>query len=335
MCVEISFIIDDFGRIYHAASLDSHYDIRQAWGIPVEWSEAEWTDDYAGVTLHVRSRSEDHALALRRLILERFPTREDLVAWLLTQTTRRADGTETSFVRYRGRIMSVEEASKQKGIDGRMRRNDIRYHWWPRFRTMRERVYLRRKLAACKGWSMRKLAAENLAEELGERLRKAPWGPQPDGTFVTRRADHIGSSYHTSYLHLPGRGGVIAWAKDFRDAVIVSEAEARRARKELRAERTREQAEYISCLDKAAAWLVGGMALEYWPGQRGGWFVWRQQGEKITLSSIGVLRRVRGIVPPELPDEEGPYRLYDLGPSTLLDYVVRGDVASRRAAEEY
>jgi hypothetical protein len=331
MCYEISFLVLD-SHIYHSSSLDSYYDIRQAWGLSTEGAQCEWTDDYAGVFLRVWSwNGDEHAHALRKLILERFPTRDDFVRWLLTQPTRRSDGTPTSFVLYRGKIMSADAAAERMVVDRRRRHYDIRWWVWPQFRAMRERVYMRRKLAACATWTLRRLAAEGLADELGERMRKASWGRQPDGTFVTRRATRIGGSSYTCALHLPGRGGIVATADQYGPATIIAETEARRLRAERRAESTAAHAEYVRLLDAAAERLMRGKALQYVPGYSGGYFTWG----KAKLALGGVLRRVRGIIPPPLPDEYSAYRLYDDGPSPLAGIVGRGSPAALEAIGEY
>jgi hypothetical protein len=52
---------------------------------------------------------------------------------------------------------------------------------------------------------------------LREALAHAPWGTQPDGSFVTRTSTRVASVEHVSTLHAPHRGGRLAVVEDTRE----------------------------------------------------------------------------------------------------------------------
>jgi hypothetical protein len=80
MCERISFIATTEGslQIYACPGLDSHGSARAGWGI-TGGAECEWTGEtYDSLTV----RYEDRAMAttIRHMIVEKYPTRADLLA---------------------------------------------------------------------------------------------------------------------------------------------------------------------------------------------------------------------------------------------------------------
>lgn len=318
MCVEFAFIYV-LGRIYHSSSCSSHSEIRSAWGLPHEGAECEWEDGSEGTHLRVRHTDRDIGSSIRREILVRWPTRLDLFTWLDGQATRDQWGRPDVLVLRGGVLLTRCKIMADRRQDNR----HTRQVW----REMRKRVYLLRR---SKGMSLRQLAAAGHADLLAHRLRLAPWGRQSDGCFVDQYSASIGARHRHITLHLPGNGGMVASMIEYADrATLVSEMEARAKRVKERAERAAWQALYIERLDVAAEMLMAGASFNFYPGQKGGFF---KVGSH-RLSANGVLRRVRGIIPPELPCDGGLYRLYDIDPSELHGYRLRG--AAAIAAEEY
>lgn len=318
MCYELSFLIDPENlRVYTASNFDSHSEIRRAWNLPVSYgAEGEWVDDSGGVALSVRYEDATVAASLRRWVSERWPNYNDFLAWLAGQETRDEQGLPMRVALSNGSLVAQTTPRREMMLARGARQVARR-----KFRSMREDVYFDRKKKASAGWSLRRLAAEGLVDVLAPRLWAAEWGLQPDGCFV---------AIHS--LHLPGRGGTIAIASSAWSVTIVPESIARLRRAEERAERITIQDEYIDALDAAAEFLTSGGSLMYYDGQRGGSFEWLE-GRR--LSSNGVLRRVRGVLPPPLPEAHGSYQLYDLAPSEFSNRLGRGHPAALEAAEEY
>jgi hypothetical protein len=301
MCYEISFIFD-CGRIYTTTTLDSHSAIRYAWNIPREGSECEWSENVDGTRLEVRHENAATAVAIRKYLLERWPTRAAFSEWLAGQETRKTDGNKTVFVVFEGRLRSREDAA----YFAQQRRNS-RHAWRLEFRDLRAYIYQRRfeekKQAAAQRWSMRRLAREGMRILLADRMRTAAWGLQVDGTFVA-----VDNGYRT--LHLPGNNGIIAKCGPSGSARIYAENEARATRAAARARDAEDQKQYLFLLAAAANWLMHGASLPYYSGQKGRYFVYC--GQK--LSANGVLKRVHGAILSPLPEGHFgvAYCLYDL-----------------------
>lgn len=139
---------------------------------------------------------------------------------------------------------------------------------------------------------------------LAAALDEAPWGPQPDGSFVTcRRASWSGWDYVTT-LHAPGKGGPLAEVRQGRLREIRTPAEARAVRDQERAARRAQAAIYEETAARAAEDVDAGTivlqrdlcwgsprrpgAWEAYDGQKGGVLV---SPEGVTVSLPGVLRR--------------------------------------------
>ena len=100
-------------------------------------------------------------------------------------------------------------------------------------------------------------AATAACEALAGALSEAPWGAQPDGSFVTRRSRFVASLAYQSSLHAPNRRGVLAASEDHVNGLDAAEgpvlgsprgltlrtyAEAWRIRQDERAQRREAQA---------------------------------------------------------------------------------------------
>lgn len=130
-------------------------------------------------------------------------------------------------------------------------------------------------------------------------LAAAPWGRQPDGSFVTTSSFGIASGRYCYTLHAPGKGGPLAVVRDhapdgwshpsqFRLDQIRTRAEARAIREAERAAARNAQLVYEASLSRAAELLRTGTELPWFEGQEGGYLLLGQA----SVSARGTLRRL-------------------------------------------
>jgi hypothetical protein len=162
-------------------------------------------------------------------------------------------------------------------------------------------------------------------------LTEAPWGPQPDGSFLTRRSIGVASGRHVHTLHAPASGGPLAEAADsaytrgkVSSWVVRTRGEARALREEERAQNRARARRYDARRRMAILILRAGGRLPYRSGQRYGVFDVSGPcaeldmctgGERPTVSAVGVLRGCGfslAAAQSALPDEDGTFSLADL-----------------------
>lgn len=141
-------------------------------------------------------------------------------------------------------------------------------------------------------------AARDASGALALALQKAPWGAQPDGTFLTRQTAYgVASGRYAHTLHAPAKRGPLAealdpeaWSAYQRGDVFLTGLrtfdEARAVREAERAKMRTENLRYDARRRAAAAILAEGGSLAYAPGQMSGTVC--VDGEM--LSARGVLR---------------------------------------------
>ena len=115
------------------------------------------------------------------------------------------------------------------------------------------------------------------ADALFAAMAAAPWGAQPDGTFLTHTCEGSWwARWGTTYeLHAPARSGVIATLTERHDgepdtSLVYTREDARVREEEVRAWRRQRAAAYESRRQTMGAALLRGEALPYGPGEKGG-----------------------------------------------------------------
>jgi len=129
---------------------------------------------------------------------------------------------------------------------------------------------------------------------LAEALAAAPWGAQPDGSFVTRQSTGVASGRYIHTLHAPAKQGPLAEAQDgerFGSGAYLralrTREEARAIRDAMRASAREREMRYLETRKRAADALLDGSSLLYVPGQEWG-YIRLLTGEYV--SARGVLR---------------------------------------------
>lgn len=124
-------------------------------------------------------------------------------------------------------------------------------------------------------------AAQAALDALAVALGSAPWGAQPDGSFVTLHATQVGRSPTVATLHAPGRGGPLAVAEHYRSdwgtrewrvglTALRTVEEARTIREEERRVNMERAAQYEAVRREAGSRIAAGEGLEFCFGQEGG-----------------------------------------------------------------
>jgi hypothetical protein len=145
-------------------------------------------------------------------------------------------------------------------------------------------------------------------EALSAALQHAPWGAQPEGSFITRRSRWIASSAHVSTLHAPGKQGPLAEVADDErgdgcSLVALRTREEARAIREAERARNRARAETgRAVLIEVDAGLRAGRTYRYSPGQRWGTLCVREgvygYEDAAYVAALPALRRA-GVGDPE------------------------------------
>ena len=203
-------------------------------------------------------------------------------------------------------------------------------------------------------------ARERAQELLVAVLAAAPWGAQPDGSFLTRQSRWIASSERVHTLHAPGKGGPLAVVCDHEHGggsylhALRTREEARAVREQERAANRAAQERYHALLAEVDAGLLAGKAYRYTPGQEWGTLCvrepsrvgWPDVDHSAYVAALPALRRA-GVADPEgalsavmarIDEQEtrrraagdysgGPDMLVELDPESL-SADVRADLAA-------